>query len=287
METDAPTNDHLRHAATGAVVVGLDGSAQADEALAWGAEQAAVERRPLTLVHAIDSATEYDTFWREGEPTDRPARVDDVEAEARRMVGEAAQRARAVQPALEVREHVAPGDAGHTLLRAAEHASLVVVGSRGRGPVGSLLLGSVSAAVSRHATCPVVVLRPGAAERRGGVVAGVDGTASSRPVLGFAFREASLRGRSLTVLHTSVEVEDASRVLAEAVARFSEEYPEVEVSRSVRGEQVSDALLSADADASLIVVGRRTGMLAALHHGQATTLLEHAGTAVAVVPATS
>ena len=52
------------------------------------------------------------------------------------------------------------GAAGAALLDLAERADLVVVGSRGRGLVRRVVLGSVAAEVSRHAVCPVVVVRP-------------------------------------------------------------------------------------------------------------------------------
>jgi nucleotide-binding universal stress UspA family protein len=66
------------------------------------------------------------------------------------------------------------GDAAETLVELArtERADLVVLGSRGGGPVSSALLGSVSTAVAGTAPCPVVIVpagvtRPNAARNRG------------------------------------------------------------------------------------------------------------------------
>jgi nucleotide-binding universal stress UspA family protein len=50
------------------------------------------------------------------------------------------------------------GDAATVLVDASRDADLLVLGSRGYGPVRAVLLGSVSQAVIRHATCPVVVV---------------------------------------------------------------------------------------------------------------------------------
>ena len=54
------------------------------------------------------------------------------------------------------------GDPGESIVSAAEaeNADLVVVGTHGRGPIGRLLLGSVSDHVVRNAPCPVLVIRP-------------------------------------------------------------------------------------------------------------------------------
>ncbi|WP_327049418.1 universal stress protein [Microbispora sp. NBC_01189] len=46
------------------------------------------------------------------------------------------------------------------LIQASRTADLLVVGSRGRGALGSAMLGSVSRGVLHHADCPVAVVRP-------------------------------------------------------------------------------------------------------------------------------
>jgi nucleotide-binding universal stress UspA family protein len=62
------------------------------------------------------------------------------------------------------------GDAGSSIAAAAdaEHADLVVVGTRGRSGAERMFLGSVSDHVVRHATCPVLVVRPSSRNDEGG-----------------------------------------------------------------------------------------------------------------------
>ena len=85
---------------------------------------------------------------------------------------------------------------------------MLVLGSRGRGQLRSLLLGSVGVALVRHARCPVVVHRPGhAGTVRDGIVVGADATEESLPVLEFAYREASLRKLPLTVLYSYWDIQ--------------------------------------------------------------------------------
>ena len=74
------------------------------------------------------------------------------------------------------------GDAAAELVAACWDADLLVVGSRGHGPLKGLVLGSVSRACLAHAPCPVVVVRPQPEEAtpRGRVIVGVDGSDHSR-----------------------------------------------------------------------------------------------------------
>ncbi|MFL5679902.1 MAG: universal stress protein [Chloroflexota bacterium] len=88
------------------------------------------------------------------------ARVDQVRSRREVSAQELAQRCRGRGVA--VRFLVWEGDPGESIVEAAaaEGAELIVVGTHGRGNVGRLVMGSVSEYVLRHATCPVVVVRP-------------------------------------------------------------------------------------------------------------------------------
>ena len=88
------------------------------------------------------------------------ARIDQVR-ERREQLAQALV-ARGREEGIDVSFLVWTGDPGDAIVEAAEaeHAHMVLVGSHGRGPVGRLLLGSVSEFVVRNAPCPVLVVRP-------------------------------------------------------------------------------------------------------------------------------
>ncbi|MCX2729389.1 universal stress protein [Saccharopolyspora sp. NFXS83] len=125
--------------ATGPVVVGVDGGAAADVALAAAFERASRTGLPLVAAHAVEErhrasggaggAGEHVAEWRRRHPE-----VDLHWVEER-------------------------GDPREVLLAQARRASVVVVGSRGRGGFRGLLLGSTSQALLHHAACPVMVVR--------------------------------------------------------------------------------------------------------------------------------
>ena len=158
-----------------------------------------------------------------------------------------------VAPEVEVEEQLEVTHPRTLLLDVASQAHLVVLGSRGRGPTLSHLLGSVGVGVVRHATCPVVVHRPGHPGLvRDGVVVAIDATEDAIPALEFAFRQASLRRLPLRVVHYLVDthpalvgastagghaglVQEDRLAVAEAMAGLGEQYPDVRSSVRTSG----------------------------------------------------
>jgi nucleotide-binding universal stress UspA family protein len=181
---------------------------------------------------------------------------------------------------------------------------MVVLGSRGRGRLTSRTLGSVSASVSRHAACPVVVCRPGTDLKvKHGVLVGADATPGSLRVVDFAFRQAALRGQPLTILHChrdalaavggpragyegGPDLEASRLALGESISGFREEYPDVSTTVQVAHGLATDNLATVADRHNLVVVGRHpVGSLARrMSAATATSVLERCHTAVAVVP---
>jgi nucleotide-binding universal stress UspA family protein len=147
-------------AASGPVVVGIDGSPESGTALRWSAEHARCHRLPLEVIHAWsvadDDALPVDELFHVAERRDRDRRrIEDLLG---RTI-DAGQRA-------DVTLHLLDGNPVGVLLEAAERASLLVVGSRGQGGITRLLLGSTSAACLQHAPCNVAVVPQHPGERR-------------------------------------------------------------------------------------------------------------------------
>ncbi|HYF73109.1 MAG TPA: universal stress protein, partial [Nocardioides sp.] len=185
---------------TGSVVVGVDGSASASHALTWAAAHAHAEGRPLVLVHAGPTPAPAGTGWMEAAGVDHRRLCLVLKEDARALLSEAEVPVRAEYPELEIHQLVRLGDARGVLLEASAEARLLVVGTRGLGPLRHLLLGSVSTALVKHATCPVVVVRPAAAQGRA-VLAGVAGEPADAAILDLAFRVAEARQLPLRVFH--------------------------------------------------------------------------------------
>ena len=150
----------------GKIVLGVDGSPGAAQALEWAVAEAGFRKAALHVVHAwmvplIDAMPEA---WAIGAPTIGPTDEEVYEhlaAAARKVLDEALDRAGALDPQLEIVGELAEMRAAPALIAAAEDAELLVVGSRGRGGFSGLLLGSVSAQCVHHAPCPVVVVPGG------------------------------------------------------------------------------------------------------------------------------
>jgi nucleotide-binding universal stress UspA family protein len=271
------------------IVVGVDGSEESRLALDWAADEAVRLGLPLRIVHS----------WRwlpHGDPTvPAPIVTEDKgqRALAEELLDEAAARARGLAPELDVTTYLDQRAVGPLLVEESRKATTVVVGSRGHGGFAGLLLGSVSLVVAAQAESPVVVVRPAArrgdaAAEGGEVLLGVDGRKPNPAATAFAFEQADRRGLRLRALHawTQPLPDQEARLLAEALAGWAEQYPQVQVVEQVSPDPAGKALVTASHQADLLVVGARrrqsvVGMaLGAANH----TVLHHARCPVAVVP---
>jgi nucleotide-binding universal stress UspA family protein len=252
----------------GRVVVGVDGSAPSRAALRWASQDASRRNTSLLVLSAYTGVV----------AGLRPM----VSLELRRAQQE--QGEMVVREALaEVRATVAPadgravlGDPAGVLLDASRTASLLVVGSHGRGGLAGLVVGSVSQQVALHAACPVVVVRGRTDAVDGPVLVGVDGSASSHFAVELAFEQAAARGCAVLIVFgyeppfgfaaTDIPVllydddrlrSDVDREFTQAVAGWRDKHPTVLVEAEFAAGRPGPVLAEASRRAQLVVVGSR------------------------------
>ncbi|OOK66059.1 universal stress protein [Mycobacterium kansasii] len=255
------------------IVVGIDESPSARLAVQWAAHDAELRNIPLTLVHAV--SPEVSSRLKMPMPAglarwqqDRGRRLVD---EALKVVDEAAQGG---GPA-GVHTEILGSPAVPALVDLSKDAEMVVTGCLGSGRWPGRQLGSVSSAVLRYAHCPVVIVHdedPSAAQRgQAPVLVGIDGSSASELATAFAFDEAARRRVGLVGLHawSDIDVSEwpgidwpatqsmAEQVLAERLAGWQEQYPDVAVTRIVVQDQPARQLVDKSGQAQLVVVGSR------------------------------
>lgn len=141
--------------ANGRVVVGIDDSEGARQALRYAGEIAKWRGWTLHVVCA------WHIIYPMGPYAVGLAELDAAMQEStEEMVNKILDEELGPDVELEIEQTICEGVPSQILLAASEGADLLVVGSRGRGGFASLALGSVSQACVHHATCPVLVVRP-------------------------------------------------------------------------------------------------------------------------------
>ena len=276
------------------IVVGVDGSSSALDAVRWAAQEAGRRRLSLRLVTSYQLAAEVTTVL-------DPGVMAALREQGRRWLAEA--RDVAAAAGVETSFELASAPAVPVLLRESHTASMLVIGTRGLGGFTGLVVGSTAVALAGRVHCPLVVVR-GEVPAAGPVVVGVDGSANSETAVGFAFAEASAQRADIVAVHawhdspadmillgntTPPEFERAQQqayeTLAERLAGWQEKYPDVHVTREVVRDHPSKALLRNAEGARLVVVGTRGrgGFRGLVLGSTGQQLLHHAPCPVAVV----
>lgn len=277
------------------IVVGVDGSSGSFDAVRWAARTAVLHSAPLTLVSAYQDNNIYTTLAAISADgfAELAAATDTMLRASSAIASEAVHGA-----ALMTTTESVIGAAIPILLEHSSTARMVVVGSRGNGQYFAELLGSVSAAVAERARCPVAVIHrsPDSDFTAGSIVVGVDGSKANQCAIGVAFEEASLRGAGLVAVHAwadnvalrlfheddyapvSASALDAAEqtVLAEGLAGWQEQYPEVVVKRVVVRDDAVNAIVELSKGAQAVVVGSRgRGGFSGLLQGSTSRSLSH------------
>jgi nucleotide-binding universal stress UspA family protein len=272
---------------TDGIIVGYDGSPGSDEALRWAAREAWARGTALTVCLASapnhlalpGDAAVYELARRRGE---------EILARGMRLAG-------TVPDLADVRAVLAEGTPAGVLCERSSTAEMVVLGSRGHGGLAGSLLGSVCWRVAEHGQGRLVVVRGHwrpVNQSPGSVVVGVDGSAASQAAIAFAFEEAALRDVALVAVCALADSPgrlSGARQMEEDFSHLmtvqEKEHSEVTVLRQVTVGSPRPALLTATAEAQLLVVGSRgLGGVEGMRLGSvAQVVLHHSPCPVAVV----
>jgi nucleotide-binding universal stress UspA family protein len=157
-------NENRRSEQAMIVVVGVDGSPGAMEALRWAVAEARLRNSRLRIVHAWafgftggpGSGYGYPTGTRGGLFTG--AGSEQLRRASEELLDRMMTEIGAEAEGIEIEREVIEGGAAEVLVDSVSEGDLLVVGSRGHGGFAGLLLGSISHQCVHHAPCPVVVV---------------------------------------------------------------------------------------------------------------------------------
>ena len=136
------------------IVVGVDGSPAAKEALRYALHEASIRGTRVRAVHAWSPTVAMPAT---GVGLVAPVDIEPMRASAEKLLRETVD-AVAGEKAAQVERVLVEAPAGESIIQSSRDAELIVVGRRGLGTVRSIVLGSVSTHVIQHATCPVLVI---------------------------------------------------------------------------------------------------------------------------------
>lgn len=145
------------------ILVGVDGSDSALKAVALASDMCAVHGAELVLVHVVQLSAIADQVLKMSATEHLK---EDPKTIMEKLSQEVLDKARASAtgagvPAEKITGLSKDGDQARQLIRAAKDhkADLIVLGTRGRGRMEGLLLGSVSQKIAALAPCPCLITR--------------------------------------------------------------------------------------------------------------------------------
>ncbi|MCZ9309559.1 universal stress protein [Corynebacterium uberis] len=257
------------------IVVAVDGSNASKQAVRWAANTANKRDVPLRLA---TSYTMPQYLYAEGMVPPQEL-FDDLQDDAMEKIEEAKTVAREIAPELKIGHTIAEGSPIDMLLEMSKESTMIVMGSRGLGGLSGMVMGSVSAAVVSHASCPVVVVREDnlvdETTKYGPIVVGVDGSEVSEKATEIAFAEADVRDAELVAVHTWMDMQvqaslaglsaaqqqweeveqQQAELLAERLEPLIAQHPDVDVKKVITRDRPVRALVEAADGAQLLVVG--------------------------------
>lgn len=139
------------------IIVGIDHSEGARDALRWALDYGKDAGVPIVAVTAIEPPQIV------GRAVTLPElnQLDGIRAATGEWLRDFVATVRGTEGSVDVKTQVLEGHPVDVLVGESKNAQLLVVGARGAGAFHRLLLGSVSTGVLHHAHCSVVIVRPG------------------------------------------------------------------------------------------------------------------------------
>lgn len=249
---------------TGPVVVEVDGTTEALNAVRYAGQEALRAGAELVLVAPYHSHSAHGGSMAGHDPQAPAVAAEEALRTAALSVRQCC------GADLKVSTTSRKGSRLRVLERTAEGARLLVVAQRPENTAGfASVQGNL--ALAGRVGCPLIAVPAQWRQVPGenSVVVGIDGTALSLEAVEFAFRTAADRTADLTVVHShqtpyerlALGDESAALTVAETLAGWDEEYPHVQVCRLLTTRPVVAALALESRRAGLIVVGAHAGPL--------------------------
>ena len=268
------------------IIVGVDGSAEAEAAAKWAVGEAELREDDVLLVHAYEVPLLPSSGMAAAIAQGRQRHQALLDKVAGTLV---------VPPRMHLDQRIEIDSPESLLLRLSERAELTVLGQDHRALSGRMPLGhtaSTVASMSRHPVVAVPRAWTAPAGDRRPVAVAIDGLQSSSSTLGFAFTEASLRQAPVLVVHSAplselaMGEQDTRLNLAEILAGWKADYPDIDVETFLLAGPPRDTVASVSADAELLVVGvpYRGREFTRWIRSVARAVLDRATCPVAVIP---
>ena len=246
--------------ASAPVVVGVDGSDAAIEAVIWAIDEAVSRDVALRIVHVTQIEEQQAT-------TDGDFRLDVQYAELALRAATAAVEATGTQVKIET--EVLWGTVKTALINESRNAAMICLGSVGIGAIAGKLLGSTAATLAKESHCPVAIIRaprhphPG---RTDWIVTVVEDSADNESVIEYAVAEARLR--KAPILAVGISQQELSEgpydLLNPMVDAWKQLFPDVHIHPVASRAEIAQFLSkNRDESVQLAVVGSADAALVA------------------------
>lgn len=286
------------------ILVGIDGSTNAELAMQWAADIAVATNRPLRLLSCYSLPVMVGLGAAAGYmgPMLTSEEIREIDAANRKVLEDMKAKVLEGRAGLNVELFLDQGSPAAALLKASEDAAMIVLGSRGVGSTTALVLGSVSYAVAHRAKCPVMLV-PESADRKkaGRVLVGVDGSKSSTQAAVWALHFAESLKRSVELVAAwqypyaamSPEIgmvmgpdieelrhamkRDSRKLVDHVKTQLSvDEHSHVSITTEVVEGSATEALIDHSTPADVLVVGSRSkSLIASALLGSTTLAVAH------------